>query len=376
MGIEVSPLTTRNGAPLLLLSFKSPQPQNPMMTLHKATPIRPVNCLRKGAVLISVITVMVIVGVLGVAVISLTQSSQHSSFSSNASSRAYYLAESGLRYAQDIYCKEGWPDGSQRTLSLENGEKIEVVREDDTFWATAIVDAGTARARVPMPLCLCGHGAGPAPVNLGSAGDFVILTKSGITNNSTSAITGDIGTSPFTGAFMTGLTQSQVMGNIYSVDAAGPAGRITDPTKLTSAVLAMEAAYTDAAGRPTPDFMELGAGDISGLTLTPGLYKWGTTVTVPTDVTFSGGPNDVWILQVAGTLTVGNAVAIQLAGGAQAKNIFWQVADAITIGTTARFEGTILAQTSIAIQPGATINGRLFAQTAVTLQMNTVTKPE
>ena len=138
----------------------------------------------------------------------------------------------------------------------------------------------------------------------------------------------------------------------------------------------MEAAYTDAAGRPTPDFIELGAGDLSGLTLTPGLYKWGTTVTVPTDITFSGGPNDVWILQVAGTFTVGNAVAIQLAGGAQAKNIFWQVADAITIGTSARFEGTILAKTSIAIQTGATINGRLFAQTAVTLQMNTVTKPE
>ena len=166
------------------------------------------------------------------------------------------------------------------------------------------------------------------------------------------------------------------MGNIYSVDAAGPPDSITDPTKLTSAVLAMEAAYTDAAGRPTPDFMGLGAGDLSELTLAPGLYKWDTTVTVPTDITFSGGPNDVWILQVAGTLTVGNAVAIQLAGGAQAKNIFWQVADAITIGTTARFEGTILAQTSIAIQPGATINGRLFAQTAVTLEMNTVTKPE
>lgn len=71
---------------------------------------------------------------------------------------------------------------------------------------------------------------------------------------------------------------------------------------------------------------------------------------------------------------VSNGVNIKLTGGALAKNIFWQVGGAVTIGTTAHVEGNILSQTMIAMKTGASINGRLLAQTAVTLQMNTVTK--
>ena len=126
-----------------------------MMTPQKATPIPPIPSLRKGAVLVSVIAVMLIMAVLGVSVISLTQSSEQSSLSFNAGSRSYYLAESGLRYAQHIHDSEGWLDGYQHTLSLQGGEEIEVIRNGNTFWATAIVGAGTAqeaRARVPMPL--------------------------------------------------------------------------------------------------------------------------------------------------------------------------------------------------------------------------------
>ena len=150
---------------------------------------------------------------------------------------------------------------------------------------------------------------------------------------------------------------------------------MTDATFLTAAVGDMEFAYTDAAGRASPDFTELGAGEIGGLTLAPGLYKWGTGVSITTDVTLSGGPNDVWIFQVAGTLNQANATRVTLAGGALAKNIFWQVAGAVTIGTTAHFEGVILAKTMIAVNTGASVNGRLLAQTAVTLQMNAVTQP-
>ena len=89
----------------------------------------------------------------------------------------------------------------------------------------------------------------------------------------------------------------------------------------------------------------------------------------------SGGPDDVWIFQVAGTLNQANATHVTLAGGALAKNIFWQVAGAVTLGTTAHFEGVILAKTMIAVNTGASVNGRLLAQTAVTLQMNAVTQP-
>jgi Ice-binding-like len=218
-------------------------------------------------------------------------------------------------------------------------------------------------------------GTPQAGVNLGLAGNFAILSKSGITDVPSSSITGDIGTSPITGAAITGITCPEVIGTIYTVNDAGPACKVINPTMLTTAVLDMQAAYTDAAGRINPDFTELGAGIIGGLTLTPGLYKWTSTVSIPTDVTISGGPDDVWIFQIAGTLTMSSAVKVILSGGAQAKNIYWATAGATTFGTTSHFEGIILAQTNIAMQTGATINGRMLAQTAVTLQMNTVTQP-
>jgi len=212
-------------------------------------------------------------------------------------------------------------------------------------------------------------------VNLGVAGDFVILSKSGITNVFKSTVTGDIGTSPITGASIK-LTCVEVAGAIYSVDATGPLPcRITNPSRLTTAVLNMQTAYTDAAGRTNPKFLNLGAGNIGGKTLTAGLYKFTTAVVIPTNITISGSSTDVWIFQVAGTLKMSSGVRITLAGGAQAKNIFWQTSGAVTLGTTSHFEGNILSQTAINLQTGASIKGRTLAQTAVTLQMNTVVKP-
>ena len=229
-----------------------------------------------------------------------------------------------------------------------------------------------------LGICVTGAasaGIGPMPVSLGSAGTFAILSKSGITDVYRSAIVGDVGTSPITGAALL-LTCGEVSGKIYTVDAAGPLPcAVTDATFLTSAVGDMGFAYDDAAGRLSPNFIELGAGEIGGLTLAPGLYKWSTGLLITTDVTLAGGPNDVWIFQVAGTLNQANATRVTLAGGAQAKNIFWQVAGAVTIGTTAHFEGVVLAKTMIAVNTGATVNGRLLAQTAVTLQINAVTQP-
>jgi hypothetical protein len=89
----------------------------------------------------------------------------------------------------------------------------------------------------------------------------------------------------------------------------------------------------------------------------------------------TGGPNDVWIFQVAQGITVGPGVKIILAGGALPKNIFWQSFGVVSLDTTAHFEGVVLAQTSITLRTGATVNGRLLAQTAVTLDRNTVTQP-
>ena len=224
---------------------------------------------------------------------------------------------------------------------------------------------------------------GPPPVDLGTAGDFVILAKAGVSTTGTTAVTGNIGLSPAAETFITGFSQARdatnkfstapgiVTGKLFAADMAVPT-----PSNLTTAVGNMETAYTDAAGRSLPDTTELGAGDISGKTIAPGLHKWGTGVLITSaGVTLSGGANDVWIFQVAQNLTVNSGAIVTLAGGAQAKNIFWQVAGEATLGTTSDFKGTSLSKTLIAMQTGAKLNGRALAQTAVTLQANAVTAP-
>ena len=149
---------------------------------------------------------------------------------------------------------------------------------------------------------------GQTPVPLGTAGRFAILTKSGITDVFPSVINGDVGASPITGAAIHLKCSEIKTGTVYSVNAAGPKPcRVTDPSLLTKAVGDMEIAYTNAAGRKHPNFINLGGGNIGGLTLVPGLYKWTTGVLIPTSITVSGGPDAVWIFQIAGTLTQANA---------------------------------------------------------------------
>ncbi len=224
---------------------------------------------------------------------------------------------------------------------------------------------------------------GLLPVSLGTAGNFAILAKSGISTVPGSAVTGDIGVSPIARIAITGFSEimdvtnafsrsAQVVGKVFAADYAPPT-----PINLTTAVGDMEIAYADAAGRTLPDFTELGAGAIGGLTLVPGLYKWSTGVSIATNVTLSGSATDVWIFQVAGDVTQASATSVTLAGGALAKNIFWQVAGGagVTIGTTAHFEGVVLAVTAINVRTGASANSRLLAQTAVNLQQNAITQP-
>jgi len=222
------------------------------------------------------------------------------------------------------------------------------------------------------------EGHGPAPVELGMAGTYVILAKEATTNVPTSDITGNIGLSPAAASLYSGFAQdlpaggafstsAQVTGNVYASDYAVPT-----PANLTTAIGDMETAYTDAAGRPTPDHTELADGNIGGLTLPAGLYKWTSTVTIPGDVTLVGNANDVWIFQISGGVTQASAARVVLTGGALARNVFWQVAGVVAIGTTAHMEGVVLSQTAITLNTGASANGRLLAQSAVTLASNTI----
>jgi hypothetical protein len=213
-------------------------------------------------------------------------------------------------------------------------------------------------------------GRGPAPLTLGA--------KTGVSSVPNSVITGNIGISPAQATAVTGFsltlgagaafsTSAQVTGSIFAPGYAAPT-----PVNLTTAISAMETAYTDAAGRLLPDHTELASGNIGGLTLPAGLYKWSSAVTIPQNVTLTGTATDVWIFQIAGGLTQASARRVVLAGGALAANVYWQVAGTVTIGTTAHMEGQVLSQTGISLGTGASANGRLFAQTAVTLASSTV----
>jgi hypothetical protein len=233
-------------------------------------------------------------------------------------------------------------------------------------------------------------GLGPAPVDVGSttdvgsAGSYVILAKTGITNVTGSLITGgNLGLSPVAATALTGFSETADSSNVFSTSASvvTPAKIYAanymppTPTKLTTAVLAMQAAYTDAAGRNPPDHLNLSSGNLGGLTLAPGLYTWGNTVTIPTDVTLSGGVNDVWIFQISNDLDITAAKSVVLSGGAQAKNVFWQVAGQVTIHANAHFEGVILSKTAITLQTNATLHGRALAQSLVAIDNNAITAP-
>ncbi len=233
-------------------------------------------------------------------------------------------------------------------------------------------------------------GLGPAPVEMGAstdlagAGSYVLLAKTGLTNVTGSSITGgNLGLSPAAATFITGFAMTADSTNVFSTSASlvSP-GKIyasdyaaPTPTNLTAAILSMQTAYTDAAGRTNPDFLNLGSGNIGGQTLVPGLYKWGTGVTIPTDVTIAGGPTDVWIFQISNDLDLSAAKNVLLSGGAQAKNIYWQVAGSVTLHATSHFEGIILSKTGITLQTTATLHGRALAQSLIALDNNAVTAP-
>lgn len=217
-------------------------------------------------------------------------------------------------------------------------------------------------------------------VNLGTADNYAILAKAGISTVPSSTVTGNMGLSPAAATFITGFsltadatnvfaTSPQVTGKVYAADYQPPT-----PSNMTTAIGDMELAFTDAAGR-APSVTELGAGNIGGMTLVPGVYKWGTGLLVPTDVTLSGSATDVWIFQISQDLTVDSGAKILLAGGALPKNVFWQVAGLVDLGTTSHWEGIVLSQTSITLRTGASIEGRLLAQTAVSIDASSVVEP-
>lgn len=204
--------------------------------------------------------------------------------------------------------------------------------------------------------------AAQAPIGLGTASTFAVLAGTTVTNTGSSTISGDVGVSP--GTAVTGF--SSVAQSNGTVDAGNPAAAQAQSDLTT--------AYGDAASAG-PSTSE--PADLTGLTLSPGVYAGGA-IGLSGTVTLNGNdnPDAVFIFQAASTLITGPSSKVVLTNGAQACNVFWQVTSSATLGTASVFDGTIMALTSITADTGASVAGRLLARNGgVTLQANTITTP-
>lgn len=217
--------------------------------------------------------------------------------------------------------------------------------------AATLALTGTAQAATSLA----------GPLDLGSAAAYGVLGASTVTNTGPSVITGDVGVSP--GTSITGFPPGTFTGSLHQTDAEAAQAQADTTT-----------AFNAAAGlTPTTS----GIRELSGLSLSPGVYSGGAlTLSNNGALTLAGSAESVWVFQAASTLTIGSGTRITLTGGASACNVFWEVGSSATLGSAARFQGTILAKQSITATTGATVVGRLLANTAaVTLDTNTVTAP-
>ena len=225
-------------------------------------------------------------------------------------------------------------------------------------------------------------------MNLGTAADYVLLAETGVSTVPASIVTGNVGVSPAARGALTGwsliseptdtaYTSAQVAGggHLYAADMVGG----TTSVDLTTAIGNMQTAYTAAAGMAPAGGGLItacpGAGTMAAITISPGVYTCAVPVGITGSITLNGTATDVWVFQFAQTLTQSAATQVNLTGGALAKNVFWQVAGNVDVGTTAVMQGVILGKTLINLQTGATENGRMLSQTAVTLDKATVTIP-
>jgi hypothetical protein len=219
-------------------------------------------------------------------------------------------------------------------------------------------------------------------VQLGAATPFAVLAGTAVSDVPTSSITGDVGLSPATGANITGLTQAEVTGTIYTTDGTGPANNVNDPSLLTTAKNNLTTAYLTAAGQtPTTTFTALD-NQLGGQTLVAGVYAFGAATTAnitaanPLVLNGQGDPNSVFVFQASSSLVTATNSVVSLENGASACNVFWQVTSSATLNTGSSFVGTIMALTSATLDTGAVVQGRVLARNgAVSLDANTITAP-
>jgi hypothetical protein len=220
------------------------------------------------------------------------------------------------------------------------------------------------------------------PVDLGTACNYAILAKTGISTVPTSTVTGNIAVSPIASGAITGFTltmdsstqfstSAQLKGKAFASDYSVPT-----PANLTAAVVDMEAAYIEASECPTTNATRtnVGGGTIGGQVLTPGVYTFTVGIIIDLDITFEGDADDIFIIQTSTTLYQAANTKIILSGSVQAKNIFWQVKTTAYIGAKALMQGILLVAEKVDFITGSFLEGSVLSQTAVNIQKATITQ--
>ena len=263
-----------------------------------------------------------------------------------------------------------WSSGTAGVATINaSGLATGATPGSSVITATSSVATGSKSGNTT--LTVTGSALAPGAVFLGSAGAFNILAGSTVSNT-------DIPSKPTTIQGLVGVAPGSAV--IGLPTAAVPANQIhAGDTVAAAAKVDLLNAFNDAVSRSTGAISL--PGNLGGLTLAPGLYVNSTSSGISGTganaiLTLSGDANAVWIFKMGSTLTTGSGTSIVLAGGAQAKNIFWQVGSSATLGTNSIFKGTILAQQSVTLTTGVNLQGRALTQTgAVTLDTNTITLP-
>ena len=222
--------------------------------------------------------------------------------------------------------------------------------------AGILLASGLACAAVPAV-------AGASAVTLGTAGPFVVLGGSAVTNTGPSVLNGDLGVAPGTSLVGFGLP-AVVNGATHGNDAV--AGQAQNDLTI---------AYGVAAGQPIPLGNDLTGQDLGGLTLTPGAYSFSSSAQLTGQLTLDAGgdPNAQFVFEIGSTLTTASGSSVRVINGGSPCNVFWQVGSSATLGTTTAFSGNVLANTSITLNTAATVQGRLLASSgAVTLDDNVI----
>lgn len=201
--------------------------------------------------------------------------------------------------------------------------------------------------------------------NLGTASTYSILSGTTVTNTGTTTISGDVGIYPTGGGGATGFGTVTLGGTLHDSDAAADTAQSDKNSAYTS--LDSQSCDTSYAGTK----------DLAGETLVPGVYCANSFHLTGT-LTLNGTSSDVWIFKSASDLilTGGTAVKILFTGGGQPCNVWWRVVSTATFDANSTFVGNILADTSITLAAGASLNGRALARTAeVTLSSNSISGP-